>query len=112
MKIRDYIELNITKKLSKEMTRVVKEGELEPWAPKQPMYGKQLSHSFMDDFAMFFSSTVVPLASYNAELASKQADRILREFSHEIVKLAGRDKINQSGLINLWLDYLTLSDYI
>jgi len=24
----------------------------------------------MDDFAMFFSSTVVPLASYNADLAT------------------------------------------
>ena len=66
----------------------------------------------MDDFAMFFSSTVVPLASYNADLATTQADRILREFSHELILLAGKDKINQCGLINLWLDYLALNEYI
>lgn len=76
------------------MIRIIKEAEAESWVPKQPMFGKQLSHGFIEEFFFFFSSTVVPLASYNADLASKQADRILREFSHEIVKLAGREKIN------------------
>jgi hypothetical protein len=76
------------------MNKVLKEAEVESWVPKQPMFGRQLSHSHMDDFAMFFSSTVVPLASYNADLATKQADRILREFCHELIKIAGIDKIN------------------
>jgi hypothetical protein len=94
------------------MRKVLKEAEAESWVPKQPLFGKQLSHSYMDDFVFFFGSTVVPLASYNADLATKSADRILRAFAHELIKLAGRDKINQCGLINLWLDYLALSDYI
>lgn len=54
------------------------------------MYGKTLYHSHIDDFKMFFTTTIVPLASYNAELASKQAEKILASFAKELVQAAGR----------------------
>jgi hypothetical protein len=66
----------------------------------------------MDDFFMFFQTTVVPLASYNAELASLQADLILKSFCRSLLQLSGSIKLNQCGIINLYLDYCALQQFV
>ena len=88
------------------------EVESESWTPKESLRGHTLYHSHMDDFKMFFGTAIVPLARYNAELASQQAEEILKKFCRDMIMIAGKNKINLYGLINLWLDYLALSEFV
>lgn len=111
-KTKRFMEDNISKALKKELDKILVEAASESWCPKEAMSGKTLYHSHMDDFFMFFLTIVVPLASYNAELATQQADLMLRTFSRQIIKQACSGKINQCGIINLYLDYVALAEFV
>jgi hypothetical protein len=70
VKTKRFMEDNISKALKNELEKILVEAASESWCPKEAMSGKTLYHSHMDDFFMFFLTIVVPLASYNAELAT------------------------------------------
>lgn len=61
---------------------------------------------------MFFETIIVPLASYNTQLASRQSDRILAHFCRFLISTCSKGKVNQNGCINLYLDYLALAEFV
>jgi len=107
----------IKSKMNTYLTNAFKEARSISWAPKLPYCPAsgafQLHNIHLEQITMYMATKVIPIAYYDIEFAIARVKHLMTETCKlQIDLLARAPSINLSGIINFYLDYVFLRNFI